>query len=234
VSGRRTVVVERSLLGRNAARAARNRRDFAARGVTVVNVLSSPGSGKTTLLARTLADLAPRITGAVIVGDLATDNDARRLRAAGVDVVQVTTGTVCHLEAGMVARAAGQLDLDGLELLVIENVGNLVCPASFDLGETVRVVLLSVTEGEDKPYKYPAAFRGADAVVITKTDLVPAAGFDRDGALAAVRDVAPRASVFEVSARTGDGLAPWYGFVEAEVARRRRGSPSCAEKRPSD
>jgi hydrogenase nickel incorporation protein HypB len=213
----RTVVVEQSLLGRNAARAARNRREFAARGLAVFNVLSSPGSGKTTLLARTLADLRGTLRSAVIVGDLATSNDARRFEAAGVDVVQVTTGGVCHLEAGMVRRAMERLDLAALDLLVIENVGNLVCPASFDLGERLRIVLLSVTEGEDKPYKYPVAFQGADAVVVTKIDIAGAVGFDRDAAMAAMADVAPKAAVFELSARTGEGLAAWYAFVRGRA-----------------
>src|SRR5262249_32019421 len=149
-------------------------------GLRVVNVLSSPGSGKTALLERTLADLAPAVRAAVIVGDLATDNDARRLRTTGAPVVQINTGTVCHLEAVMVARAAAELDLDGLDLLLIENVGNLVCPASYDLGEDARAVLLSVTEGEDKPLKYPKIFKTADAVVVSKVDLAAAAGFDRD------------------------------------------------------
>jgi hydrogenase nickel incorporation protein HypB len=221
IAPHRTVVVERSLLGRNAARAERNRARFSGRGVAVINVLSSPGSGKTALLARTLGDLALRVRAAVVVGDVATDNDARRLAAAGVEVVQVTTGGVCHLEAGMVARAVERLDLGRLDLLVIENVGNLVCPAAFDLGEHVRVVLLSVTEGEDKPLKYPAAFTGADAIVITKTDLAAATGFDRETALASVRRVAPSSAVFELSARGGEGLAPWYAFVESLVSRAR-------------
>ena len=156
-------------------------------------MLSSPGSGKTALLQRTLADLGGRLRAGVIVGDLATDNDARRIRSAGVPAVQITTGSVCHLEAEMVARAAGSLDLDDLDLLIIENVGNLVCPASYDLGETVRVVLLSVTEGEDKPLKYPAAFQTAQVVVVSKMDLAEAAGFDREAALANIRRVAPHA-----------------------------------------
>ena len=186
----------------------------------MLNVLSSPGSGKTTLLARTLAELAPHPRAAVIVGDLATDDDARCFAAAGVPVVQVTTGSLCHLEAGMVAEAARHFDLDRLDLLVVENVGNLVCPAAFDLGEDARIVLLSVTEGEDKPLKYPVTFKAADAIVVTKIDLSRAAGFDRDTALGHVEAVAPRARLFEVSARTGEGLEAWYDFIRHHSHRR--------------
>jgi hydrogenase nickel incorporation protein HypB len=210
----RTIAVEAAILGRNAEHAAENRRRFAQHRVAVLNVLSSPGSGKTTLLARTLRDLAPRVRSAVIVGDLATDEDARRFAAAGVPVVQITTGGLCHLEAGMIAEAAAGFDLDALDLLVVENVGNLVCPSSFDLGESRRVVLLSVTEGEDKPLKYAVTFRAADAIAITKLELAAAAGFDRALALSRVAALAPRAPVFELSARTGEGLAPWYAWLE--------------------
>src|SRR3954462_11926866 len=188
-NGRRTVAIGEAILAKNDRLAARNRDEFRARGLGVVNVLSSPGSGKTELLRRTLADLGPRLRAAVIVGDLATDNDARRLRQTGAPVVQVTTGGVCHLEADMVARAAETLDLDGLDLLIIENVGNLVCPASYDLGEDLRIVLLSVTEGEDKPLKYPVAFQGAGVVVVSKIDLADAVGFDRQTALQNIRRV---------------------------------------------
>ena len=219
---RRVVEVRQGLLGKNDQLAARNRELFRSKGLLVLNVLSSPGSGKTALLERTLADLGPRLRAGVIVGDLATDNDARRLRRPGVEVVQVTTGSVCHLEAAMVERAASQLDLNDLQLLIIENVGNLVCPASYDLGEDVRVVLLSVTEGEDKPLKYPKSFKTAHAVVISKTDLAAAAGFDRAAALDNVRRIAPQAEVFEVSARTGDGLGAWYAYLEREARRERR------------
>ena len=198
--------VHRAILSKNDRLAERNRGDFEARGLCVLNVLSSPGSGKTALLQRTLADLGGRLRAGVIVGDLATDNDARRIRSAGAPAVQITTGSVCHLDAEMVARAAGSLDLDDLDLLIIENVGNLVCPASYDLGEAVRVVLLSVTEGEDKPLKYPAAFQSAQVVVVSKMDLAEAAGFDREAALANIRRVAPHATIFEVSARTGSGM----------------------------
>ena len=215
----RTIAVDARILGRNYERAEENRRRFARHGVAVLNVLSAPGSGKTTLLARTLAELAPRVRAAVIAGDLATDNDARRFAAAGVPVVQVATGGLCHLEAGLVAQAARGFDLDGLDLLVVENVGNLVCPSAFDLGEDARVVLLAVTEGEDKPLKYAVTFKSADAVVITKTDLAGPAGFDRDTAVGNVAAIAPGARLFEVSARTGNGLGDWYRFVLGHVRR---------------
>lgn len=199
-----------ALLGRNDVLAAQLRQRFVAAGLPVLNLLASPGSGKTALVERLGADLgAAGRRVAVIVGDLATDNDARRLQAAGLTAVQITTGQACHLEAAMVARALGALPqpLAALDLLVIENVGNLVCPAAFDLGESLRLVLLSVTEGEDKPLKYPAIFHTADLVVISKLDLLAATGFDLGQARHNIARVAPRARVLEVSARTGEGLA---------------------------
>jgi hydrogenase nickel incorporation protein HypB len=212
-ASRRTVEVRQAILDKNDRLAERNRGFFQARGVLALNVLSSPGSGKTTFLQATLRALGTGNKAGVIVGDLATDNDARRLRETGAPVVQITTGTVCHLEAEMVARALKQIDLSGLNLLIIENVGNLVCPASYDLGEALRVVLLSVTEGEDKPLKYPPMFQSADVVVISKIDLAQACGFDREAALASLRRVAPRAKVFETSARTGQGMDAWRDFL---------------------
>ena len=217
---RRTLEVRRSILEKNERLAERNRGFFRARGLLTLNVLSSPGSGKTTLLRETVRALAPELKAGVVVGDLATDNDARRLRESGAPVVQVTTGTVCHLDAEMVARAVGELDLTGVNLLIIENVGNLVCPASYDLGEDLRVVLLSVTEGEDKPLKYPPMFQSADAVIISKIDLATACGFDRAVALANIQRVSPRAPIFELSARTGEGLGPWKSFLLAKAKQR--------------
>jgi hydrogenase nickel incorporation protein HypB len=200
-----------------------NRARFEAAGLFAVNLLSSPGAGKTALLERTLADLASRLRAAVIVGDLATDNDARRLRRAGAPAVQITTGTVCHLDASMVARACADLDLDALDLLFIENVGNLVCPAGYDLGEGARVVLFSVTEGEDKPLKYPTMFKSADVVLVTKTDLIGPAGFDRETALGNVGRIAPQARIIELSARTGAGLDGWYDYLSARGQRHAHG-----------
>ena len=215
---RRTVLVREGILAKNDRIAERNRGYFEAKGLFVLNLLSSPGSGKTTLIERMAADLADRLRIGVVVGDLATDNDAHRLEAAGVPAVQVTTGTVCHLDAEMVAGAMTRLPLGDLDLLIIENVGNLVCPAAFDLGENWRVVLMSVTEGEDKPLKYPTIFRDATAVLLTKTDLAAAAGFARETALHNIRRAAPAARVLEVSARTGQGMQAWYETLQAAQA----------------
>ena len=203
------------ILNANDRAAEQNRGAFRALGLLVLNVVSSPGAGKTALLTKTLNELKGRLRAGVIVGDLATDNDAARLRTTGAPVVQIATGTLCHLEAGMVAEAMRQMDLRSLDLLIIENVGNLVCPASFDLGEAVRVVLLSVTEGEDKPLKYPPMFHSADIVIVTKTDMTAAAGFDRELALKNIRQASPRAKIFELSARTGDGIPAWCDHLVA-------------------
>ena len=206
----RTLPVQKSALELNQRLADQNRGWFRAKGLKVFNLLSSPGSGKTTLLERTLRDV-PR--AAAIVGDLQTENDAVRLRSSGAQAIQITTGATCHLDAHMVAHALEKLDADGLATLFIENVGNLVCPASYDLGETKRVVLLSVTEGEDKPLKYPVIFRNADLVLVTKIDLAEAVGFDREKALAAIRQTAPRAQILELSAKTGAGINDWFAWL---------------------
>ncbi len=210
---RQTLELRHAILEKNDRLAERNRGFFRARGVLVLNVLSSPGSGKTTLIRETIRRLGPRLKTAVIVGDLATDNDARRLRDSGAPVVQINTGTVCHLEADMVARALKQLDMAKLDLLIIENVGNLVCPASYDLGEDLRVVLLSVTDGEDKPLKYPPIFHAANAVIISKLDLDRACDFNRAEATANIRHIAHHAQLFEVSAKTGTGLDDWCNYL---------------------
>ncbi|MBN2505673.1 MAG: hydrogenase nickel incorporation protein HypB [Verrucomicrobia bacterium] len=210
------VAVHQAILARNDRLAERNRGYFRAKGLLALNVLSSPGSGKTTLIRKTAELLGGRLRVGVIVGDLATDNDAARLREANVPVVQITTGTVCHLEAEMVARATSQLDVDALDVLIIENVGNLVCPALYDLGEDLRVVLLSVTEGEDKPLKYPPLFHSAHVALVTKSDLSTAAGFERDRALANLRRISHHARVFEVSARTGDGMEAWCEYLAGQ------------------
>jgi hydrogenase nickel incorporation protein HypB len=213
----RLLEVEKGVLARNQEIATVNRARFAALGLTVLNVVSSPGSGKTAFLARLLHDRAD-LRAAVIVGDLATDNDAERLREGGADVVQITTGGVCHLEAAMVSGAADRLELAGKRLLIIENVGNLVCPAAYDLGEGLRVVLVSVTEGEDKPLKYPRMFKTADLVVINKIDIAEAVGFDAEALHTNLEAVCPQATVFEVSARTGEGMPAFYAHLDRHLA----------------
>ncbi len=193
------------------------------RGLYVVNVLASPGAGKTAFIERTAADLGGRFRLGVIVGDLATENDAIRLRGHGIPAIQITTGSVCHLDAEMVSRAMERLDLNALDVLVIENVGNLVCPAVYDLGESARIVLLSVTEGEDKPLKYPVMFQSAQVVVVNKMDIAAAVGFDRETALRNIRRAAPHAMMFEVSARTGEGMDAWYQYLREHLHARQPG-----------
>jgi hydrogenase nickel incorporation protein HypB len=209
----RVLEVRQAILGKNDRLAERNRGFFRARGLLTLNVLSSPGSGKTTFIRETVRRLGKRLKTGVIVGDLATDNDAQRLRESGAPVVQITTGTVCHLEAEMVARAVKELDLTGVQLLIIENVGNLVCPASYDLGEDLRVVLLSVTEGEDKPLKYPPMFQSAGVAVVSKMDLAAACDFNREAVATNLKRLAPKAPVFEISAKTGQGMDAWCDFL---------------------
>ena len=206
------------ILDANQREAERNRGYFRARDILALNLVSSPGSGKTTLLRATLERLHSRVGCAVVVGDLETQADAEALRPSGAPVVQITTGTVCHLDARMVAAAVDTLPKDGVQLLFIENVGNLVCPASFDLGEAHRIVLLAATEGENKPLKYPPIFHGARAVVISKTDLAEPAGFDLARARQAIAQVAPEAEILELSARTGSGLDAWIAFLERLLA----------------
>ena len=210
---KRTTDLQVRLLDKNDRQAAENRAVFKARGIRALNFVSSPGSGKTALLERTLDALAGEVRCAVLVGDLETDNDARRLRRPGLPVAQITTGGTCHLDASMIARGLAALPLEGVRLLFIENVGNLVCPASFDLGENRRITLLSCTEGEDKPLKYPPIFTSAHAVILNKIDIATVLGFDRTAALANIRRVAPEADVFELSARTGEGFDRWLAYL---------------------
>ena len=205
----RIVEVREGILRKNDVLARELRERFRSSRLGVVSLVSSPGAGKTALLERTLSALKDTKRVAALVGDLATDNDARRLERAGVPVRQITTGTVCHLEAQMVAQALDGWDLEALDLLFVENVGNLVCPASYDLGEDLRVVLMSVTEGEDKPLKYPTIFNSADLAIITKADLAQAAGFRRDEARRSIEAVRPGLEVLETSARTGQGMDRW-------------------------
>jgi hydrogenase nickel incorporation protein HypB len=215
MSETRLVQVRQHVLKKNdvAARALRAR--FRQAGVYVVSLVSSPGAGKTAFLEKVLGLLRERHRVAALVGDLATDNDARRLARSGAPVKQITTGTVCHLEADMVAAALEGWLPEPLDFLFLENVGNLVCPATFDLGEDLRLVLFSVTEGEDKPLKYPTIFNTADVAVITKTDLAAAVEFDAAAAHRSIQAVRPGMDVFEVSAKTGDGLGQWLSFLQA-------------------
>jgi hydrogenase nickel incorporation protein HypB len=211
----RLVEVRQHVLKRNDVVARALRQRFGQSGVFVVSLVSSPGSGKTAFLENVLTQLGQGHRVAALVGDLATDNDARRLARSGAPVKQITTGTVCHLEAEMVQSALDGWAPDGLDFLFIENVGNLVCPATFDLGEDLRLVLFSVTEGEDKPLKYPTIFNTADVAVITKTDLALAVGFDAAAAHASIGSVRPGMTVFEVSAKTGAGMGRLLDFLRA-------------------
>jgi len=209
----RTVQLQQKVLAKNDAIAERNREWLADRGILAVNLMSSPGAGKTTLLERTARDLAGQIAISVIEGDQETALDARRILAAGSAVVQINTGAGCHLDAEMLAAGLRTLDPPGGSIVVIENVGNLVCPALFDLGEAARVVLASVTEGADKPLKYPHMFRQADLVLLNKTDLLPYVDFDPSGYAADLRKVTPDALLLQLSATTGDGIQAWYDWL---------------------
>lgn len=209
--------LHQAILSKNDRLAERNRGYFAAKNLLVLNVLSSPGSGKTALLERTLVETRDRFASGAIVGDLETDNDAQRLRRSGAPVIQITTESLCHLEADAIAHAASHLPLDDLQVLIIENVGNLVCPAAYDLGEDLRAVLLSTTEGEDKPLKYPTVFKSADVVILNKIDIAEVVGFDRQTALDNIHNVAPQAQVLELSARTGEGISQWYDYLVSQI-----------------
>ncbi len=223
--GKAAVTVLTSLLAENDREAQHNRAHFDAAGVLTVNLMSSPGSGKTALLEATLDALRREgdLRVAVIEGDLETENDARRIRAKGVPAVQITTGSACHLDAHMVHGALHALDLHDLDILFIENVGNLVCPASFDLGQHRNVTLLSVTEGDDKPAKYPVMFRAADLVMLTKTDLLAVLDdFDPARAQASLRQIGARAPVFSLSARKNVGIEAWLVWLRAELGAQRQ------------
>ncbi len=218
----RLLRVEQDILAKNNAYAAANRELFAAAGVFSVNLMSSPGAGKTTLLVRTLTEMKGRFPAAVIEGDQQTSVDADRIRATGTPAIQVNTGTGCHLDALMVTRAVGRLGLTAESLLFIENVGNLVCPAGFDLGEARRVVVLSTTEGEDKPLKYPNMVAAADLLLVNKIDLLPHLTFDVGRLVDYARRIKPGLEVMEVSASTGVGLDRWYQWLETGLAVARR------------
>jgi hydrogenase nickel incorporation protein HypB len=214
---KRRIELETRVLERNDREARRNREWLDARGVVAVNLISSPGSGKTLLLERTLEMLRGVVGCAVITGDQSTDNDARRLAGKGAPVVQIETRASCHLNAEQVGAQLERVVTDGVRLLVIENVGNLVCPAAFDLGEHCKIALLSVTEGEDKPLKYPVLFHDAPVCVITKTDLLPHLEYDIARCRGALRGVRPDVTLFELSARTGEGMKAWIEYLKGLV-----------------
>ena len=215
LSQSRLVRIEQDILGKNNRYAAANRRWFAEHAVLALNLVSSPGSGKTALLTRTLEALKGELPAVVIEGDQQTANDAERIRATGVRALQINTGKGCHLDAHMVGHALEALKPADGSLLFIENVGNLVCPAAFDLGEAHKVVILSVTEGEDKPLKYPDMFHAADLMLLNKVDLLPYLQFDVDRCIDYARRVNPRIKVLRVSAQSGAGLADWYQWLRA-------------------
>lgn len=223
-SGKEAVTVLHSLLDENDHTARHNRAHFDSHQVLAVNLMSSPGAGKTALLEATIkalqADSDRQLSIAVIEGDLETENDAERIRKYGVDAIQIATGSACHLDAHMVHQALHQLDLDGIDIVFIENVGNLVCPASFDLGQHLNVTLLSVPEGDDKPAKYPVMFRAADLVLISKSDLLPVLeDFKPEQAKQYLRDIASDAPVLELSAKTDSGIPLWFDWLNAEIKR---------------
>jgi hydrogenase nickel incorporation protein HypB len=209
--------IEQDILGKNNEYAAGNRAWFHAKGILVLNLVSSPGSGKTTLLTRSIQDLKGRYSLAVIEGDQQTSHDADRIRATGVKALQINTGKGCHLDAHMVGHAVESLGLADKSLLFIENVGNLVCPAAFDLGEAHKVAILSVTEGEDKPLKYPDMFHAADLMLLNKIDLLPYLDFDMALCIDYARRVNPNIEVLRVSARSGEGMDAWYAWLQARM-----------------
>ena len=214
-----SVKVLRSLLHANDEQAQHNREHFDKHGVLAINLMSSPGAGKTSLLEATIDDLGQDHRIVVIEGDLETENDAERIRGKGVPAIQISTSTACHLDAGMVHSALHELDLDSVDILFIENVGNLVCPASFDLGQHLNVALLSTPEGHDKPAKYPVMFRGADLIALTKCDLLGVLDdFDPQVARNYIRQLATDATVIELSAKSGTGMDDWSGWIHGELA----------------
>ena len=218
IGAKRMVQIEQDILAKNNAYAAQNRQRLAARGIFTLNLVSSPGSGKTTLLCKTIELLKGARSVTVIEGDQQTSHDAERIRATGAPAIQINTGKGCHLDAHMVGHAMEKLELPADSLLMIENVGNLVCPAAFDLGEAHKVVILSVTEGEDKPIKYPDMFRAATLMLMNKCDLLPYLSFKVDAAIEFARRVNPTIEVIEVSATTGQGMDDWLAWIDRQAA----------------
>jgi hydrogenase nickel incorporation protein HypB len=214
------IAIKTNILKDNQEAAAQNRKIFDEEGFTVINLMSAPGAGKTSLLEATLERLRDEYRVAVIEGDLQTDLDSQRIRALGIPAHQITTGNVCHLDARMIARVLTEFPIAALDLLIIENVGNLICPASYNLGEHLRVVIASTAEGAEKPRKYPVMFHKADAVVLNKTDLAAICGVDITELEANVREVNPHAMVFKASCRTGEGLHEWVSWIRTAMASR--------------
>jgi len=208
------IKLEKKVLSRNDILAAELRTHFADENVAVINMVSSPGSGKTSLLEKTLSSLSEKLSIGVIEGDIQTDNDAVRIAKTGVPVHQIQTGGACHLEAEMIRKALIHFSLKDLDLLIIENVGNLVCPSAFDLGEALRIAIISTTEGDDKPLKYPAMFRSADVMVINKVDLIPYTDFDVEKVIHSAMSLNPAIEILKTSCRTGEGLDNWSDFVK--------------------
>ncbi|MBD2300932.1 hydrogenase nickel incorporation protein HypB [Nostoc sp. FACHB-190] len=212
-----TISLEQDILAKNNLLAAQNRGWFKGRNILALNLMSSPGAGKTTLLTRTINDLKQQLPISVIEGDQETTNDAQKIKETGCKVVQINTGTGCHLDASMIERGVQQLNPPLNSVVMIENVGNLVCPALFDLGEQAKVVILSVTEGEDKPIKYPHIFRASEMMILTKVDLLPYVQFDVKRCIEYAKQVNPHIQVFQVSAMTGEGLDNWYKWLTEKV-----------------
>jgi hydrogenase nickel incorporation protein HypB len=232
--GREAITVLESLLSENDHQAAHNRAHFDALGILAVNLMSSPGAGKTALLEATIDAIRSERRIVVIEGDLETENDAARIRARGVEAVQIATGSACHLDAHMVHGALHQLELDGVDIVFIENVGNLVCPASFDLGQHVNITLLSVTEGDDKPAKYPVMFRAADLVLLTKTDLLAVLDdFDPGRAREALKNIGTGVEAMEMSPRRGAGMDRWLAWLEAQLGAQRTRVGEGQTRRPA-
>ena len=228
-SGREAVSVLHNLLHENDHTAQHNREHFNAHDVLAINLMSSPGAGKTALLEKTIQQLDKKLRIAVIEGDLETENDAERIRKHGVQAIQISTGSACHLDAHMIHQALHQLDLSELDVVFIENVGNLVCPASFDLGQHLNVTLLSVPEGDDKPAKYPVMFRSADMVMLSKTDLLPVLDdFKPERAEQYLRNLASAAPVIHVSSKSGDGMVDWLNWLDRQIEENRLSVKSLA------
>jgi hydrogenase nickel incorporation protein HypB len=232
--GSESVAVLKGLLDANDHQAAHNREHFDRRGILAVNLMSSPGAGKTALLEATAQAFDGGLRMAVIEGDLETENDAERIRAQGIPAIQIATGSACHLDAHMVHGALHDLELDGIDIVFIENVGNLVCPASFDLGQHLNVTLLSIPEGDDKPAKYPVMFRAADLLLLTKIDLAPVlTDFDVGRATQAFRQLANTAPVLHVAARNGEGLQQWLDWLDGQLGAQRNRVQTGASLRPA-